>query len=78
MTSSQIFAAIDAAITGFMTIARGMLAPMAILCAFFAGIKMITVIVPFVGAFVPGMLLRGEPLQLAAVAIAYAMAAGRG
>lgn len=77
MTSQQIFAAIDGFITAFMSFARAILSPIGILCAFFAGMKMLTVLVPQIGAFVPGFFLKGEVMQLAAVAVACALLGGK-
>lgn len=74
MTSQQLFAAIDGFISAFMNFARSILGPVAILIAFFAAIKGIVFLLPFLSQFVPSMLNKAVGTELIATGILCALA----
>jgi hypothetical protein len=77
ITTASVQAAIDGFITAFFAFARAVLAPVAVLIAFFAAVKAIIILLPFVGAFVPAFLNKAVGVEMIATGILCALASGK-
>ena len=76
-TVQSLISTIDSLVTGFWAFAKACLSPIAVLCAFFAGVKLVGILFPFVASWTPALFSRGDVMQLSAVAIACALASSR-